>query len=259
LTYHRRTTVIDLESLEAESEALKQRSLELVELLDAGHPVLDRTQLRAVLVESKRLAGETHRARRDVAARVAAGLDPGCPIGRAPAIRRVKTDWRGRDEDPLGGRAVVTDALLEFWRYRRDVVFPAVEAMFRAACESTPYRLALVASARGHVALLQGRCTMQTEAGDLLEAALGTYDVAYANLRQSVVDATEIAAVAQERLDALRREVASLDLGDDTTTVTNFLANTVSMVTDSPVDPKTAMPLVPHNARTGQPVAKVAG
>jgi hypothetical protein len=242
--------MLDLETLAAESETLTQRSRELAQLLDSAHPVLDRSQLSEVLAESKRLSDETHRARRDVAVKVAAGIDPGVPIGPRPPIRRVRTH-RGKDLDPLGGRSVVSPQLVEYWTHRRDHVFPAAQAVYRAAAERTPYSEPLVAASRGHIAVLRGRHAMLSEHGDALEAALASYDQAYVNLRQGAIDTQDIAGEAQERLDSLKREAAAAELGDGDQ-VRGFIGAVLSTMSDLPVDPKTEMPLVP--APTSTPV-----
>jgi hypothetical protein len=236
---------------EAESQALKQRSLELAELLDAGHPVPESPA--AVLAESRRLGAAAHQARRAVAVKVAAGLDPGCPVGRPPAVRRVRTDQRGRDLDPLHGRAVISAEIVAYWEHRRDVVAPAVEASYRQAAEKTPYRPALVAAARGHIAVL-GQRQSNTEGGAELNAALQRYDVAYTALREAALDTQQIAVEAEDRLASLRREEASIHLGGNQ--VKGFLASVISTVTDFPVNPDTAMPLVPAGARKGQAVGR---
>jgi hypothetical protein len=80
---------------EAESQVLRQRSVELAQMLDGGRPVV--MESPAVLAESKRLGQRAYEARQAVAVKVATGLDPGCPVGRPPAIRRVSTDQKGRD------------------------------------------------------------------------------------------------------------------------------------------------------------------
>jgi hypothetical protein len=239
--------VIDLEALETESEALKQRSAELTGLLDAGHPVTGGAP--GVWAESRRLGAAAHQARRDVAARVAAGLDPGAgvTVGRHPPVRQVKTDSKGRDLDPLGGRTVITPELVAYWTYQRDVVAEAVEGVYRQAAAERPYRDALVAAARGHIELLRDRRTSLGEGGVELEAALGRYDNAFVALRQAANDARAIATEAQNRLDSLKREAASAVLGDDV--IKGFLANAFSSVSDTGlVDPDTAMPLVTAKA-----------
>jgi hypothetical protein len=235
--------------VEAESAALKERSAELAQLLDAGHPVVDRSQVRQVSAESQRLAKETHRARREVAARVAAGLDAGCVVGRQPPVRRVKTDPRtGRDLDPLGGRSAVTDELLRFWEHKRDVVAPAVEGQYREAAERTPLRPPLLAAARQHIALLRQREMMLSEGGVELEASLAAYEQAFVNLRQAALDVpTDISAEAITRLQSLRRIQAQAELGDGDDE-RGFLANAISQVTDvGLVDVATTMPLVPDS------------
>jgi hypothetical protein len=242
---------MDLEALAAESAVTKERSHQLIELLDNSHPKVDRSQLKEVLAESRRLARATHRARGVVAARWIAGADAGVPIGHQPPIRRIKTDARGRDADPLGGRAAVTPELIAYWEHRRDVVFPATEGMYRAAAERTPYQEALAAAARGHISLLRERRTMLSEGGDKLEAALGRYDTVYLNLRANAIDSQDIASEAVGRLASLKREAAAAELGDGPDEK-GFIGAVLSTMSDLPVDPETALPLVP--APTSTPV-----
>jgi hypothetical protein len=238
--------------VEGESAEVAQRSLELAELLDAGHPTVDRSEIAGVLAESRRLARETHRARGAVAARWIAGVDAGVPIGHQPPIRRIRTDARGRDTDPLGGRAAVTPELIAYWEHRRDVVSPATEGMYRAAAERTPYREALVAASHGHISLLRERHSMLSEGGDELEAALGRYDQAYVNIRQGAIDTQGIAGEAQERLDSLAREKAKSMLGDGDE-VKGFIGAVLGTMSDLPIDAKTELPIVPApEVRTGE-------
>jgi hypothetical protein len=238
---------------EAESDALRQRSVDLGELLDAGHPVVGGGSLPEV-AESRRLGQLAHQARQTAAARVAAGLDPGCVVGRQPPVRRTRTDRHGRDLDPFHGAAVVTDELVAYWEHRRDVVAPAVEAQYRRAATDRPYREALVAAARGHIAVLRERQAMLSEGGLGLEAALARYDEAFLALRQAANDdAQTIANEAETRLASLRREAAQALVGGDE--VKGFLGATLASVTDvGVVDPDTALPLVAVDARTGWPV-----
>jgi hypothetical protein len=231
-----RTTVIDVEG---ESLALRQRSLELVGLLDAGHPVVKGSP--AVLAESKRLGAAAHAARKAAAVRVAAGLDADVPVGRAPAVRRVRTDWKGRDLDPLHGRPVVSPQLVAYWEHRRDVVAPAVEASYRQAAEACPYREPLAACARGHLGLLRDRRSMLSEGGVDLEAALARYDGAFEAVRMAAIDAQHIATQAIDRLASLRRIEASLVVGGDDEK--GFISATLATVADTPVSPDTLLPV----------------
>jgi hypothetical protein len=236
--------------VEAESREIRERSAELAELLDGGHPVLDRTHVREVAAESRRLAREARQARQRVAAQIATGAGAPCVIGRQPPVRRVRTDPRtGRDLDPLAGKSAVTAELLAFWEHQRDIVAPAVEASYREAAERTPYQPALVASARQHVSLLKSRETMLDEGGVELEASVARYDEAYVNLRQAAVDAQAISGEAETRLQSLKRIEAEALLGDGDDE-RGFLANAISSVTPTGlVDPATAMPLVPDSSR----------
>jgi hypothetical protein len=252
--HERRTIVIDLPALEAESEALRQRSEDLAGLLDAGHPSV--TPPGDVLAESRRLGAAAAAARKGVAARLAAGMDAGTgvTVGAVPPIRRVRTDSRGRDLDPLHGRTVITAELVRFWEHRRDQVAAATEGSYREAAERVPYSPALVAAARGHISLLRERMTMQTEGGVQLESALKRYDDVYANLRAGAIDAQQIANQAQARLDSLEREKANAVVGADE--VKGFIAAALSTITDLPTDPDLGLPLVPVGAT---PPAEVRG
>jgi hypothetical protein len=238
--------VIDPES---ESAEYRGKSLALTELLDAGHPVVDRSQVREVSAESRRLAKEARQARQRVAAQVAAGAGAPCAIGREPPVRRVRTDPRtGRDLDPLGGRSAVTDELLRYWEHQRDTVAPAVEGSYREAAERTPYRPALVASALETISRLRERREMLPH-GVELEAAVARYDAAYTGLRQSLVDCQDIAGAAVTRLAALRRIEAEAEFGDRDIE-TDFLAAAISQAVEPGlVDAKTTMPLVPAGGR----------
>ena len=227
--------------VEAESEVLRERSLELAQLLDQGHPVVERAS--AALAESARLGQLAQQARKKVAVRVALGEDPGCPVGLPPAIRRVRTDWKGNDLDPLHGRAAVTPELLAYWTHRQEVVAVAVEGSYRMALEVTPYRPALVSACHGHLSLLRGRRSMLSEAGDVLEAALRNYDTAYENIRHAALDAQHIAVEAENRLANLRREQVALLVPD--THVKGYIASSISAVTDLPTNPDSGLPLVP--------------
>jgi hypothetical protein len=226
---------------ELEAQQHRERSAALCEMLDAGHPVV--VQKRAVLAESKRLGEESQRARREAAARVAAGLPAGCPVGLELPIRHVVTDRLNRDVDPFHGAAVVTDALIAYWGHRRDVVAPAVESSYRQAAVERPYREALVAAAHEHIGLLRERRSMLSEGGAEVEGALARYDEAFLVARQAALDSQAIAGEAVERLASLRREAAKAEVSGDQ--VTGFIASAVSMATDSLVDAKTGMPLVP--------------
>jgi hypothetical protein len=231
--------VIDVE---AESEAWTERSRELAELLDAGHPVVDRTATEAAGSESRRLGAVAHQARRHAAVLVAAGKDPGCVVGREPPIRRVRTDVRGRDVDPLHGRAIISDELVTYWTHRRDVVAPAVEASYRQAMIDQPYSPALVAAVRGHLAVLRQRRSMTFEGGEELQSSVERYDLAFEQCRMAANDAQSIATEADARLASLRRIAAETELGDRDE-VKPLIAAALSNITDLPVDAKTGQPV----------------
>lgn len=206
--------------VEAESDALRQRSAELVALLDAGVPVVDRTSTRAVQEEAAELARAAHRARADVAKKVAAGQDPGVPMSKIPPIRRIASTRNGRDPDAvLRGRSVITPELVAYFEHQRDTVAPATEDMYRQAVADRPYQAALVAAVRGHLALLGQRQNVESEGGEALTVALRRYDDAYSAIRENINDAHMIATVAIGRLTSIERERAAAVLGDDETTV----------------------------------------
>jgi hypothetical protein len=241
---------------EAESAALKERSAELVQLLDASHPLV--AGIPALWAERRARAAVTHQARQDAAAKDAAGIDnPGVTIGARPALRRVRTDWRGNDLDPFHGAACITPQLTAFWEWTRDVFGPAYGDQYLEAAQRTPYRPALVSCARAHVALLQQRASMLSENGVEVETALARYDQAYENLRQGPLDAQAIVGEAVERLAALQRISAEAVLGDEPK-VSGFIASSISaavpdaaiMFDDTAVPVKPAQTLVPANAKT---------
>jgi hypothetical protein len=62
----------------AESEALRQRSIDLTSQLIAAVPVVDRRGIVAALVEGRRLADLAAAARAEVAKRLARGKSAGC-------------------------------------------------------------------------------------------------------------------------------------------------------------------------------------
>jgi hypothetical protein len=254
--FHERRNTVNLESLEAESEALRQRSEDLAQLLGSGHPVV--VPPADVLGESRRLGAVAAAARKQVASRLAAGLTPGAGVvvGRQPPVRRVQTDRRGRDLDPLHGRTVITPELVAYWEHRRDAVAPAVEGSYREAAERTPYSEALVAAAHGHLAVLQGRQSRGEGAGGLV-AALKAYDDVFTALRQSAIDAQQVANQAQARLDSLEREKANSVVGGDQ--LTGFIAAALSTVTDLPVDPESTLPLVDAATPAAAAPTRVAG
>jgi hypothetical protein len=218
---------------------MNERSIALTELLDGNHPVVE--PATAELAESRRLGQLAHQARRQAAVKVALGQDPGCPVGRPPAVRRVKTDWKGNDLDALHGRAAITPQLITYWTHRKDVVAPAVEASYREALAARPYRTVLVSACHGHLGLLRERHSMLVEGGAELEAALRAYDTVYENLRHAAIDTQQIAVEAENRLANLRREQAALLVPD--TQVKGYIAASISTVTDLPTSPDTGMPV----------------
>jgi hypothetical protein len=232
---------------EAESEAMKARSLELVELLE-DLPVVKGSPPE--VAESRRLAQVAGQVRRTVAARIQAGLDPGpgVVVGGRPAIRRVVVDNKGKDVDPLGGRVVISDELVEHWRYRRDVLAPAVAAQYTRAAEETPFSESLVAAAKGHLSVLRGRESMKQEGGVELEAAVKAYSDSYSALRTAALDAQQIGVEAENRLNALQRERAQAQLGEGDTT-RGLIASAMVEATDAlAFDPESLTPLVPIGA-----------
>jgi hypothetical protein len=82
----------------------------------------------------------------------------------------------------------------------------------------------------------------------------GRYDESYIRLRMAALDAQSIATEAEARLTPLRPEAALALLGHGPDEK-GFIAKSIATATDAVFfDPDTALPLVPHNARTGKPV-----
>jgi hypothetical protein len=241
--------------VEAEGQALAERSGELIAMLDSSHPVVGPPP--AELDESRRLGRAAHEARKRVAEAVARGRDPGCPLGPPAPVRRVRTDPRtGRDLDPLGGRQAVTSELVAYWEHRRDCVAPAVEAQYRSPAEAMPYQEPLAAAARGHLSVLQGRQS-RGEGAEELHRALRGYNESYESLRSNALDSQGIAREASERLASLRRIAAALELGEDK--LEGFIAAAVASSGDFPlIDPESGRPLSPAGATSDRPVEVTA-
>jgi hypothetical protein len=190
--------------VEAESEALRQRSAELVEMLDAALVTVDRTGIREVLAESKQLHTEALAARDRVSQRLAKGQPAGVPLGPAGSIRKVRTDAWGHDLDPhLKGRLACTPELAAYWVHRRDVVAGAFRAAFVEAGERFAQNPSLVAAATGHLGLVRSRGTFMAEGGDTLEAALNRHQDVGPTIRSGVIEADGISARAEAALSEL--------------------------------------------------------
>jgi hypothetical protein len=192
--------VIDVER---ESQEILERSRDLAAALDAALPSVDRSGIREALAESKRLAAAAATARNDVARRLAKGMSPGCPLGPAGPIRRVRT-VNGRDTDPwLKGRLVCSPELRSYHEHRRDQVAGAYRAAYAEAGERFDSHLALLAAARGHVSVLRARDSVGLEGGVELEAAIANFSDAAGVLRAGMREADEIEAAAQSALDEM--------------------------------------------------------
>ena len=223
---------------EAEAAAIRVRSAELAALLDAGIPVVDLGPVRAAQAEAARLGAVAQAARKDVAVRLAAGMDAGAGVvvGRSRPIRRVRTDARGRDLDGvLKGRAAITPQLIRCIEFRRDVVGPTIADAYRRAIEARPWRPALVAAVRGHIGLVGLRQNSDSEGGPALAAALETYERSYAVLREAIIDGEHVAVEAADRLANLEREKAEALVGDDDTVITGLIASAVAGATPDQV------------------------
>jgi hypothetical protein len=189
---------------EAESAELAQRSRELTELLDASTPIVDRSGISEALSESRRLSAAAKDARAEVSKRLAKGMSAGCPLGPHGPIRRVKSLLNGRDADPyLRGRLAVTPELERYHLQRRDVLGPAVRSAYAEAGERFDSHLALMAAARGHLAVLHARECFADEGGRELAAALARFSDAAGVLRAGMREADEIEARAHSALDEM--------------------------------------------------------
>jgi hypothetical protein len=190
--------------VEQESAAVRERSADLAAQLDAALVTVDRSGIREVLAESKRLHGDALAARDRVSQRLAKGQPAGVPLGPAGPIRRVSTDQLGRDLDPhLKGRLAVTPELAAYWVHRRDVVAGAFRAAFVEAGERFAQSPSLAAAARGHLALVRSRGTFVAEGGDILEAALNRHQDVGPTIRLGVIEADDISARAEAALAEL--------------------------------------------------------
>ena len=221
--------MIDLEALEAESEALRERSAELVRLLDEAAPIVDRTPIYEVKQEARALAAAAHAARQVVAEKIAANVTPGTPVGRQPLVHRVRTDSKGKDLDPLHGRPVITPELIASVEHQRYVVGPAIEGVYRQAVLDRPWRAALVAAVRGQLELLRVRQSFKIEGGEELAASLIRYEAAFSAVAAGINDGQTVTTEATARLANLERVRAEATIGDDgSTSITGLIAAAVA-------------------------------
>ena len=234
---------------EGESKALASRSAELIELLRAGVPSVDKGPVREALAESRRLGAAAHRARQDVAVKVALNVDPGCPVSRAPAIRRVRTDLAGHDVDPLHGRSAVTEELLRFWQHRKDTVAAVIADVYRKAAEATPFSQSLTSAVFGHLSVLRDRRSYQLEGGNELELAFHDYEQVYQAVKEGLNEAEMVSVEAEDRLQSLKRVAAESLVTDPETSVKGLIHASISMAADSPVSAQTGLPVGQRAAR----------
>lgn len=236
---------------QAESQALAERSLELAEMLDRALPVVDQGPIRTALAESRRLGLEAKHARDDVARRVAAGGEPGCPVGPQPPIRRVPSTRTGQDPDPImRGRAVVTPELVDYWIHRRDHVGPAIVAAHQDAAAGLAELRPLLAACRGHLSMLRPRGEDEAEGGPVLRAAVAHFTDLRAALASGINDGQSVVSEAADRLGILRGEATAGKLGDQGIDwVQPWVAGRVAAVLqlDGPIDVTAPLPATDYS------------
>jgi hypothetical protein len=192
-------------NVEAESQALKQRSAELAAQLDAAIVTVDRSGINAALAESRRLAGAARAARAEVSKRLADGKAPGVPLGPRGWIRKTQTDLMGRDLDPhLQGRVAVTSELVAYHVHRRDTVAAAIRSAYREAAERFERPPALLSADRGHIGVLRQQGSFLDEDGEELHAALRRFLDSAGVLREGLAEGDRIAEAAEAALERLR-------------------------------------------------------
>jgi hypothetical protein len=236
---------------------LRERSAELAAQLDAAVVTVDRSGIDQVLAESQRLDAAARAARADVSRRLAAGRQPGVPLGPVGPVRRVPEGPNGQpDGDPwLKGRVALTPELFDYWTHRRDVVAPAYRDAYLAAGAQYEARPSLLAAARGHGALLRDRESVTSEGGVELYAALRRFLDSAGSIREGVAQADEIQREAEAALERLHAAPGLAAVEDEhgpmaATAVNQWIGGRISAVLGSE----------PVNATTGRPVeAKPAG
>jgi hypothetical protein len=247
--------------LEGESRAIRERSLELAGLLEAGIPTVDRRPIAPLRAESARLATEANRAREAVAERVRQRLDPGAVMGPIPPIRRLPT---GKDTDAtLRGRTVVTDELVSYWRHRRDQLGPGIVGCYEAA--SLPRLPAVtLAAVEGHLALLRSRGDHVDEGASTLQGALTRYQSVPEQLAIGTAEGQAVIAEAEARLSSLLSEEMAIRTGQGTSweswaagRLAAFQADPLDLPAEVPAPPETFHPVgraEPPAVPTKQPV-----
>ncbi|HEY2304190.1 MAG TPA: hypothetical protein VGH66_19980 [Acidimicrobiales bacterium] len=242
---------------EAESKAIKARSIELVHMLDECVPTVDRTPIRDAQAEARRLAGEAKRARDAVVEKVRRGQDPGVPLGLKPPIRKVHTDGRGRDLDGvLLGRAVISKEIIRHWEFRRDVLAGAIISVHQDAAEKLPTAAPLLAAARGHLAELADRHSFKDEAGAELEAALKRFEDTRGILAEGINEGQHVADDAAAHLEGLAGEIAAAKMAErGVDTVSPFVAGRLAAAMGDVVDLIDASPRVNYGETAPTPVA----
>lgn len=199
--------------VEAESQAMGERSAELAERLRSLVPEVNRDEIREVQAESRRLAAEATRARDQIAEMVRKGqpLPAGVTVGLQPPIRKVPSGGRDRKAyETLQGRPVISPELLEYWCHRRDVVGPAIVRAHETAALDLPPAAALLACARGHLASLRTRGAFVAEGGLDLEVALKAVDAVRGQLIEGVSEGQAVTTEATGRLESLAGQLASV-------------------------------------------------
>jgi hypothetical protein len=237
---------------------MKERSLELVRMIDECIPTVDRGPIREAQAESRRLAGEAKRARDAVVEKVRRGEDPQVPLGLRPPIRRVKTDGRGRDLDGvLLGRAAVTPQLVKHWEFRRDVLAGAIISVHSDAAANLPQATALLSAARGQLAFLRDRQSFRDEAGLELEVALKRFEDTRLTLIEGINEGHQVASQAAARLEGLAGEIAAAKMAErGVDVISPILAGRVAAAMGDVVDLIDSSPRVNYSEPvTGKPAA----
>jgi hypothetical protein len=235
--------------VQQESEAVRERSLELAELLAGAVVVVDRTEIRQALAESKRLADAAAAARAEVGRRVARGEPPGAALGPVGPIRRVKTGPNGQDLDPvLLGRLVCSAELRQYWEHRFELA-ATIRAAYEQASEQCSRRPALLAAAYEHLSLLRRRRSFAAEGGEALQAAVGAFENLGPVIREGVAEAEEIRFRAEAALEDMRTAPTAAALEAEAGPVALFHAQQYLTGRIS-----AAMGSVPIHSVTGAPI-----
>lgn len=200
---------------EGESQALAQRSAEIAEALQSLIVEVDRSGIREAQAEAARLGSLAHEAKARVAEALRRGkpLPLGTSLGAVPPIRRVPR--AGRDlavYDTTAGRSVISSELVELWRYRRDVLGPAITAAYEQAARSLAQVPAVEAAARQHLNTLRIRQNFVAEGGPAVEAALAAHQAQRGRMAEGLSEGQAVSVEAENRLAALGAERATAAL-----------------------------------------------